>query len=112
MAVSIQALSWQPSATQRNMLRLRQSFMMIATISGMLSLKYNRTFTNDDSCDQKDESPEYAESMVSNNSTIGCIPHEAGQLSSPPPTPTHIIPVLTHSHLGSYINSELGAPVM
>lgn len=45
---------------------------------------YNETSTNDDSCDQKDGSLEFAESMVSNNSTIGYFPHETGQLSSYP----------------------------
>lgn len=51
------------SATERNMFKLRHSFSIIATISGMLSVKYNRTSTNDDSCDQKDGSPECAESI-------------------------------------------------
>lgn len=51
------------------------------------------------------ESLASAESAVSNNSTMGNIPHQTGQLSCPPPppqtpTPSHIIPILTHSHLG------------
>lgn len=81
------------------MLELRHSFNLIATISGMLSVKYNRSSTDDDSCDQKDGSPESAESMVSNNSTMGDIPHETSQLNfHPPPISSQLWHIYTLAH--------------
>lgn len=59
MTLSIHALSWQAWETateqkkKKNTLQLRHSLNVIATISGMLCVKHNRTSTDDDSYDQK-----------------------------------------------------------